>query len=130
MLFSIREQKFSQEVLGASVPVLVHFWAPWCGLCRLIVPQLRQFQTHWQDQVKLVGINADQSLRLASSYRLTSLPTLILFNQGQVQHRLELFQGREDLRRTLDEFMLECQDHDRPSTPPPLQPQEYLTLEA
>lgn len=130
MLFSIREQKFSQEVLGASVPVLVNFWAPWCGLCRLIVPQLRQFQAHWQDQVKLVGINADQSLKLASTYRLTSLPTLILFNQGQVLHRLELFQGREDLRRTLDQFMLDFQDHDCPSTPLPLQPQEYLTLEA
>ncbi|MFZ1027289.1 MAG: thioredoxin domain-containing protein [Limnoraphis robusta] len=127
MLLSIREQNFAKEVLGASVPVLVHFWAPWCGLCRLIVPQLHQFQANWQDQVKVVGINADQSLKLASTYRLQTLPTLILFDNGRELNRLEQFHGREDLRRTLDEFMQNYQNRSRSlslSTP------EYLTLEA
>jgi thioredoxin 1 len=127
MLLSIREQNFAKEVLGASVPVLVHFWAPWCGLCRLIVPQLHQFQANWQDQVKVVGINADQSLKLASTYRLQTLPTLILFDNGRELNRLEQFHGRDDLRRTLDEFMQNYQNRSRSlslSTP------EYLTLEA
>jgi thioredoxin 1 len=127
MLLSIREQNFAKEVLGASVPVLVHFWAPWCGLCRLIVPQLHQFQANWQDQVKVVGINADQSLKLASTYRLQTLPTLILFDNGRELNRLEQFHGRDDLRRTLDEFMQNYQNRCRSlslSTP------EYLTLEA
>lgn len=127
MLLSICEQNFAKEVLGASVPVLVHFWAPWCGLCRLIVPQLHQFQANWQDQVKVVGINADQSLKLASTYRLQTLPTLILFDNGRELNRLEQFHGREDLRRTLDEFMQNYQNRSRSlslSTP------EYLTLEA
>lgn len=127
MLLSIREQNFAKEVLGASVPVLVHFWAPWCGLCRLIVPQLHQFQANWQDQVKVVGVNADQSLKLASTYRLQTLPTLILFDNGRELNRLEQFHGREDLRRTLDEFMQNYQNRSRSlslSTP------EYLTLEA
>ncbi|MEA5522250.1 thioredoxin family protein [Limnoraphis robusta] len=127
MLLSIREQNFAKEVLGASVPVLVHFWAPWCGLCRLIVPQLHQFQANWQDQVKVVGVNADQSLKLASTYRLQTLPTVILFDNGRELNRLEQFHGREDLRRTLDEFMQNYQNRSRSlslSTP------EYLTLEA
>ncbi|MCG5061160.1 MAG: redoxin domain-containing protein [Limnoraphis sp. WC205] len=127
MLLSICEQNFAKEVLGASVPVLVHFWAPWCGLCRLIVPQLHQFQANWQDQVKVVGINADQSLKLASTYRLQTLPTLILFDNGRELNRLEQFHGRDDLRRTLDEFMQNYQNRSRSlslSTP------EYLTLEA
>ncbi len=127
MLFSISEKKFTKEVLEAKTPVLVHFWAPWCGLCRLIVPQLRQFQADWSDQIKVVGINADQSLKLASTYRLQTLPTLIIFEGGRVLHRLDHFQGREDLRRTLDQFMLSDQ---HPQTTQPLPIQEYLSLEA
>ncbi|MEB3885370.1 thioredoxin domain-containing protein [Lyngbya sp. CCY1209] len=110
MLLSVSEQQFSKQVLGASTPVLVHFWAPWCGLCKLIVPQLRQFQAQWKGQVKLVGINADQSLKLASTYRLQTLPTLILFDDGRVLNRLEQFHGREDLLRSLNAFMLDYQN--------------------
>ncbi|MGC9525822.1 MAG: thioredoxin family protein [Limnospira sp.] len=110
MLLPVSEQQFSKEVLEASGPVLVHFWAPWCGLCKLIVPQLRQFRSQWKGQVKLVGINADQSLKLASTYRLQTLPTLILFHDGQVLNRLEQFHGREDLIRSLNSFMLNYQN--------------------
>ena len=127
MLLSIREQHFTKEVLDASVPVLVHFWAPWCGLCRLIVPQLQEFQTNWQDRVKVVGINADQSLKLASTYRLKTLPTLILFDNRRELHRVEQFHGREDLRRTLDEFM---QSYQNSGSSLSLSTPEYLTLEA
>jgi thioredoxin 1 len=105
MLLSVSEQMFPQEVLEASTPVLVHFWAPWCGLCKLIMPQLRQFQEDWRGTVKLVAVNADQSLKLATTYRLQTLPTLIVFDRGQVLYRLDHFQGREDLRRSLDTFM-------------------------
>jgi thioredoxin 1 len=128
MLFSISEQKFTKEVLEANIPVLVHFWAPWCGLCRLIVPQLRQFQADWPDQIKVVGINADQSLKLASTYRLQTLPTLIIFEKGSVLHRLDHFQGREDLKRNLNQFMLNYQVQQQKT--PSLATPEYLTLEA
>ena len=126
MLLSVSEQMFTQEVLEASTPVLVNFWAPWCGLCKLIVPQLRQFQDDWRGQVKLVAINADQSLKLASTYRLQTLPTLILFDQGQVIHRLDHFHGREDLRRTLDSFMVNHQKYQQQTR----QTQEVVPLEA
>lgn len=125
MLLSVNEQMFKQEVLEASTPVLVHFWAPWCGLCKLIMPQLRQFQEDWRGKVKLVGVNADQSLKLASTYRLQTLPTLIVFDRGQVLYRLEHFQGREDLRRSLDTFMVSYQ-----SRPQIRQTQEVLPLKA
>ncbi|CAD5977080.1 Thioredoxin 1 [Planktothrix agardhii] len=106
MLLSVNEQMFTQEVLKSSSPVLVHFWAPWCGLCKLITPQLCQFQQDWRGTIKVVGVNADQSLKLANTYRLQTLPTLIIFDRGQVLYRLEHFQGREDLRRRLDSFMV------------------------
>lgn len=102
---SIDEDSFTAEVLGASCPVLVHFWAPWCGLCRAIDPLLEQFQTRWGPQVKLVGINADRNLKLANAYRLTALPTLILFEGGEPVFRMDCVTGREELRARLDALM-------------------------
>lgn len=107
MVLSVSERTFAQEVFEASGPVLVHFWAPWCGLCRSIEPTLRKFETQWAGKVKVVGVNADQSFKLANTYRLTSLPTLILFEGDKVLFRFEHYQGREELLRTLDAWMVE-----------------------
>lgn len=106
MVLSVTERTFSQEVLESSTPVLVHFWAPWCGLCRIINPLLTRFQAEWDTQIKLVGINADQNLKLANTYRLTTLPTIIVFDNGQVVQRLDSFQGREELRMALEKIMI------------------------
>lgn len=121
MVLLVSERTFAQEVVEASTPVLVHFWAPWCGLCRMIEPTLVQFEKEWRGQVKLVGINADSSLKLASTYRLTTLPTLMLFEGGKVLFRFEHFQGREDLRRTLDALMLSYQEPRQTQLQKPLQ---------
>lgn len=104
-MLSVNEQTFTQEVLESPTPVLVHFWAPWCGLCRAINPLLNRFQEEWGGQLKLVGINADETLRLASTYRLTTLPTLILFEDGKILHRMDTFSGRDDLQRALERVM-------------------------
>ena len=101
MLPIVNEEIFDKNVLQASEPVLVHFWAPWCGLCKMINPLLNKFHSQWEGQLHLVGINADDNFKLANTYRLTNLPTLILFEQGSVICRIEGFQGREDLYRTL-----------------------------
>ena len=106
MVLSVSERTFTQEVLESSTPVLVHFWAPWCGLCRLINPLLTRVQSEWGEQVKLVGINADQNLKLANTYRLQTLPTIILVENGKVVHRIDSFQGRDDLRMALEKIMV------------------------
>ncbi len=124
MVLSVSERTFAQEVFQASTPVLVHFWAPWCGLCRAIDPTLTTFETQWAGKVKLLGVNADESLKLANTYRLTSLPTLILFEGDKVRFRFEHYQGREELRRTLDSWMLATSGVSAPSQR--LQPQEAV----
>jgi thioredoxin 1 len=105
MLLTVREQSFKQEVLDSPIPVVVNFWAPWCGICRLITPLLTKLQAEWGDRVTIVSINADESLKLASTYRLTTLPTLLVFESGKLSHRIDSFHGREDLRTALEKLM-------------------------
>jgi thioredoxin 1 len=105
MLSSISERNFTQEVLQCSEPVIVNFWAPWCGLCRLIDPTLIQFTAQCDQNIKLVSVNADANLKLSNAYRLKSLPTLLLFYQGQIIDRLEGFHGREDLLKRLEQMV-------------------------
>jgi thioredoxin 1 len=104
MVFLVSEQTFTQEVLESPIPVLVNFEAPWCGLCRIIHPLLLQFQAQCGEEIKLVGVNADQNFKLSTTYRLKSLPTLLLIENGIICHRLESFRGREDLRLALEEI--------------------------
>ncbi|NJK99590.1 MAG: thioredoxin family protein [Spirulinaceae cyanobacterium SM2_1_0] len=104
MFPSLDENSFDSMVLESTQPVLVHFWAPWCGLCRFIEPTLQKFQQDCDRRITLVGVNADESLRLASQHRLTVLPTLLFFDRGRVIHRLEGFRGRDELQAALDEI--------------------------
>jgi thioredoxin 1 len=67
----------------------------------LIEPSLNQLLTEWQGQLSLVSVNADENLRLASGYRITTLPTVLLFQGGKVLHRLDSYQKRDELRSTL-----------------------------
>ncbi|NJL88873.1 MAG: thioredoxin [Coleofasciculaceae cyanobacterium SM2_1_6] len=102
---AVTERTFQQEVLESSQLVLVNFGAPWCGLCHLISPIVRSCHAQWGEEVKLVEINADENLRLANTYRLKSLPTLLLFAEGQVVQRIDHFQGRDNFRKSLESIL-------------------------
>jgi thioredoxin 1 len=97
MTFSDREQWFSHEVLQSPTPVLVHFCAPWCGLCRVIEPVLQHFVREAYISLKLISINADDNLNLASQYRIKALPTVLLFKQGELLYRMEGIASRDEV---------------------------------
>ena len=99
MTLAVNQLTFRPEVLESSRPVLVSFWAPWCGVCRLTQPILSDLQAVWGDQIKLVEINADENLNLAILYQIKTLPTLILFERGESLSRLDQFKGRDDFRQ-------------------------------
>ncbi|MBD2180126.1 thioredoxin family protein [Planktothrix sp. FACHB-1355] len=127
MLLSVNERTFSQEVLKSPTPVLVHFAAPWCGLCKLITPQLSRFQAKLGEKVKVVYVNADENFKISHSYRLTTLPTLILFVDGEIAYRFDCFRNRDDLSAVLELISLGCAEHSKQQR---LQPIEYQHFSA
>ena len=83
----VTDSNFQAEVLEADKPVLVDFWAPWCGPCRIIGPHLEELAGE-RDDLKIVKLNVDDNPRVAASFNVMSIPMLLLFKHGQVAHQI------------------------------------------
>ena len=84
-VFHATDADFTQQVPESDVPVLVDFWAPWCGPCRMIAPSLDQLATEYAGKAKVVKVDIDQNQATALKYHVRSIPMLLMFKNGQVQ---------------------------------------------
>ena len=79
----VTDASFKQEVIESNIPVLVDFWAPWCGPCRMVAPVVDEIATQYEGQLKVVKMNTDENPDVASKYGIRSIPTLMIFKDGQ-----------------------------------------------
>jgi thioredoxin 1 len=80
---AVTDASFDQEVLGSQVPVLVDFWAAWCGPCKVVAPTIDQIAAELDGRLKVVKLDIDQNMEVSTRYGILSIPTLMLFKNGQ-----------------------------------------------
>ncbi len=98
----ITDDTFEQEVLKSELPVLVDFWAPWCGPCKMIAPVLEEIARDWPERIKIAKLNVDENQRYAGQFGVMSIPTMILFHGGEAVGQLVGFRPKADLVKILE----------------------------
>ena len=102
---ALSEQTFDEEVKGSSEPILVDFWAEWCGPCKMIAPVLDEIATENPGKLKIGKVNIDENLELARRFEVMSIPTLILFKDGDPCLRIVGAKGKGQLLQELHPFL-------------------------
>jgi thioredoxin 1 len=104
-MLTLTEQTFDEEVKGSAEPVLVDFWAEWCGPCKMIAPILDEIATEQSGKIRIGKVNVDDNLELGRRFDVMSIPTLILFKDGEPALRIVGAKGKGQLLQELHPFL-------------------------
>ena len=101
----VTDASFEQDVLNSEIPVLVDFWAPWCGPCRMVAPVVDEIAEQYDGKVKVVKLNTDENPGIAGQYNIRSIPTLMIFKNGQRVEQVVGAVPKATLATTLEKFL-------------------------
>lgn len=102
-IINLNEQSFKDAINGASIPVLVDFWAPWCGPCKAIAPILEELAGELDGKVQITKVNVDDASTIAAEYKIRAIPTLLLFKGGEVIEQFVGMVGKDQLKAKIEE---------------------------
>lgn len=101
-IVTITADNFTAEVLQCTVPVLVDFWAEWCGPCKTVAPILDELASEYEGRIKIGKVNVDQFQSLATEYGIRAIPTLLVFKDGQIADQIVGLRSKRDFKAKLD----------------------------
>ena len=104
-LLHITDETFQKEVLESELPVLVDFWAPWCGPCRMLGPVIEELAQDYDGRALVAKLNTDENPVTASQYRIQSIPTMLLFKNGQLTGQLVGAQPKQEIERQIQPLL-------------------------
>ncbi len=105
VVYEFTDQNFETEVLQADVPVLIDFWATWCGPCKAIAPVIEEIAAEYENKVKVGKVDVDQNQNTAMQFGVRSIPTLLLINNGKVANQIVGAVPKENITKVLDEAL-------------------------
>jgi thioredoxin 1 len=101
MAVQITSDNFEQEVLKSDTPVLIDFWAPWCGPCKMVAPVVEEIANEQKDKLKVGKVNVDEAQDIAGRYGIMSIPTLLYFDGGEVKQQLVGAMPKDEILRRI-----------------------------
>ena len=105
LIKNVTEASFDADVLKSATPVLVDFWAEWCGPCKMIAPVLDEIATELEGQLTIAKVDIDKETALAAQYGITAIPTLLVFKGGQIVDQMRGAKGKRAIRDTIEPYL-------------------------
>jgi thioredoxin 1 len=105
-LLHFTDTNFKKEVLESNLLVLVDYWAPWCGPCKIVAPMLEELAKEYKDRIKIGKLDVDSNPKTATHYGIMSIPTLIFFKQGKVTDQVTGVINKQELKRKIEENII------------------------